>query len=132
MASEQLLTARFPYDTEVEAWACVLVQNVCRGYLRRERKVPDTLDDALIEHLSGLSQAEGEHRRKLQLELLDAIEQISSVDRRRIITLHYFQGLSLPEIARKMGRSMNATYKLHFDALAELGKIWGTKGHKDE
>ena len=101
-------------------------------HTRRERNAPDPRDAAVIEHLAGRSEAEGERRRKLQLELLDAIAQISSVARRRIITLHYFQGLSLPEIARKMGRSMNATYKLHFDALAELGKIWGTKGHKDE
>ena len=130
-ASERLLTAYFPYDTEFDAWACVLVQNVCREHLRRERKAPVVLDDELIERLSGLSQAEGEHQRRLRIDLFEAIENLSSVSRRRLSSMYYFQGLSLPEIAHKMGRNMTATYKLHFDALTELRKIWGAKGHRD-
>ena len=70
--------------------------------------------------------------RELRQELVVALEQLSSAARRQLIVLHYFQGFTLPEIADKLGKTISATYKLHFDALAELRKIWTGKEHKDE
>ncbi|MBI5567770.1 MAG: RNA polymerase sigma factor [Chloroflexi bacterium] len=131
-AAEKLLTAYFPYDTEFDPWAYVLVRNVCRQLLRRERPPIDPIDDDQVAQLPDLRHADVERARDLRRELLGVIEQLSSDARRQLIVLHYFQGYSLPDIAARLGKTMSAIYKLHFDALAELRKIWAGKEHIDE
>jgi RNA polymerase sigma factor (sigma-70 family) len=131
-AAEKILTAYFPYDTEFDPWAYVLVRNICRQLLRRERSQVDPIDDDRIVQLPDLSHADVERVRDLRRELLAVIEQLSSDARRQLIVLHYFQGYSLPDIAARLGKTMSAIYKLHFDALAELRKIWAGKEHNDE
>lgn len=131
-AAEKILTAYFPYDTEFEPWAYVLVRNVCRQHLRREHLTVELLDDEQAQQLPDLAQADQSRVQDLRHALLAAIEQLSSEARRQLIVLHYFQGYALGEIAARLGKTMTAVYKLHFDALAELRKIWTSQEHKDE
>jgi RNA polymerase sigma factor (sigma-70 family) len=131
-AAEKILTAYFPYDTEFDPWAYVLVRNVCRQLLRRERLPIEPIDDDQVAQLPDLRHADVERVRDLRRDLLAAIEQLSSDARRQLIVLHYFQGYSLPDIAARLGKTMPAIYKLHFDALAELRKIWAGKEHNNE
>ncbi|MFN8597860.1 MAG: RNA polymerase sigma factor [Anaerolineae bacterium] len=131
-AAEKILTAYFPYDTEFEPWAYVLVRNVCRQLLRREHPSLELLDDERLVQTPDLAQADDTRRRDLRRDLLVAIEQLSSDARRQMIVLHYFQGYTLPDIAVRLNKTMSAVYKLHFDALAELRKIWAGQEHKDE
>ena len=132
MAAEKILTAYFPYDTEFAPWAYVLVRNVCRQQLRRDNREVSPIDDDRITQLPDLRHGDEARLRELRQELVVALEQLSSAARRQLIVLHYFQGFTLPEIADKLGKTISATYKLHFDALAELRKIWTGKEHKDE
>ncbi len=128
-SAEKILTAYFPYDTEFEPWAYVLVRNVCRQLLRREHLSLAPLDDEQLVRLPDPGQADHARLRDLRQDLLTAIEQLSSDARRQLIVLHYLQGYSLPDIAARLGKTLSATYKLHFDALAELRKIWAGKEH---
>jgi DNA-directed RNA polymerase specialized sigma24 family protein len=54
---------------------------------------------------------------------LEAVEQLSSDARRELIIQLYFSDYSFKEIAEKLNKSLNATYKVHFDALNELRDI---------
>ena len=131
-AAERILTAHFPYDTEFEPWAYVLLRNVCREHLRREKRIPVSISDESMSTLPDPTHIDRERLRALRLELLDAVQLLSSDARRQFIMLYYFQGYSLSEVAHNLNRSMSAIYKLHFDALTELRKIWNGKEHKDE
>lgn len=131
-AAARMLTAHFPYDTEFDPWAFVLLRNVCREYLRRETRAPLSIHDESISTLPDLTHIDRERLRGLRLDLLDAVQRLSSEARRQFVVRYYFQGYSLTEVARQLGRSMSAIYKLHFDALIELRKIWNGKEHKDE
>jgi len=132
MAAEKILTAYFPYDTEFAPWAYVLVRNVCRQQLRHDNKESSSTDDDQIAQLPDLRHDDEARLRELRQELLAAATRLSSDARRQLIVLHYFQGYSLPEIAARLNKTLAATYKLHFDTLAELRKIWASKEHKDE
>jgi len=131
-AAGRILTAHFPYDTEFEPWAYVLVRNVCREYRRRENRNLDSIDNEQIARLPDPAQTDREQPHRLRLELLDAVQHLSSDARRHFIMLYYFQGYALSEIAQILNRSLSAIYKLHFDTLNELRKIWSGKEHKDE
>jgi RNA polymerase sigma factor (sigma-70 family) len=73
--------------------------------------------------LEALSNPSGTIQSDKRLDLLDAIDQLSSEDRRTIILLYYFEGKDFDEIAEVLDRTKNALYKLHFDALENLRKI---------
>ncbi|MGB4870792.1 MAG: RNA polymerase sigma factor [Candidatus Promineifilaceae bacterium] len=130
MAATKLLNARFPYDTDFDPWAYVLVQNVTLKHLHK------TYQDAAANWqqvdnweewenvLPGLTSQGHRNIVELRQALITTIDQLASDARKQIIVLHYFDGLPLYEIAQIMGRSDNATHKLHFDALQNLRKIW--------
>lgn len=131
-AAEKILTAHFPYDTEFDPWAFVLARNVCLQQLRIGRRRVEPLDDDLLSLLPDLNHTAAAQRRELRQALLSAIEQLSSDARRKLIMLHYFQGSALPDIAAALDKTVTAVYKLHFDALAELRKIWAAQEHNNE
>jgi RNA polymerase sigma factor (sigma-70 family) len=126
------LTGTYHYDTEFDAWLCVLVQNVCRKYIK-EQLHPNHAAEAdalsydkfefLLEALADNDAIASQRARELRAILLEAVEKLSSEARQELIILHYFEGFSFKEIAQKMDRSLNAVYKLHFDALNELREI---------
>lgn len=122
-------TGTYYYDTEFDAWLCVLVQNVCRKYIKEQRHPNHTAEtdavsydkfEFLLEALADNNALDSQRFRELRSLLLEAVEKLSSKARQQLIILHYFEGFSFQEIAQKMERSLNAVYKLHFDALNEL------------
>ena len=127
-AALNLLSAHFPYDTEFDPWAHVLVQNACRKYIHKNLKksmVPDDkkveLDDELPDpsapllEFSALQKEFGE-------EMAHALDQLTEA-RRAVIHAIYFEELKPEEVAVRLGKSVGAIYGLQFHALEDLRKI---------
>jgi RNA polymerase sigma factor (sigma-70 family) len=128
-ASITVLRAHFPYDTSFESWAYVLLRYVCLRQFEKANKksnVPDHLLVELNEDLSQISDPEaGEFEQKTgrRQQIEAALEQVSTERMRQVIRLYYYEGLSYSEIAERWGKTVNAVYKAHFDALKDLRKI---------
>ncbi len=132
-AAINILSARFPYDTEFDPWAYVIVQYACLKYIRRETKksvIPPkklvALDDAL-DHFSDPIFFDQQQNKDLHEELLIAISHLSEA-RRRVVELIYFEELSPCEVARIMGSSIGAIYNMKFSALIDLQRICKRNG----
>lgn len=127
-AAINILRAHFPYDTDLEPWVCVVVQNTCRKYIRginKKSTIPQQNIINLDETLSNIKDPaiqDQEYNRNLQGELLEAIAKLSAA-RRQVIEFVYFDELSPGEIAGRMGKSIGAIYNLQFNALQDLRKI---------
>ncbi len=127
-AANILLTAHFPYDTDFDPWAHTIVSHTCRKYIDQSLKksiVPDgqkvELNDELPDHREPPLEMQALHK-ELGEQLDWALAQLSEA-RRTVIQLWYFDEFEPLEIAQKLGKSMNAIYGLHFNALADLRKI---------
>lgn len=133
-AGGRLVNIRFPYDVHYDSWCCRVVQNVCFNYIRQhtDKKMYADFDMDLSETdewLRELSISDETKSAEMRLDLLDAIEELSSEDRKLFIILYYFEGRSFAEISEILERTPNALYKLHFDALENLRKILEDKGY---
>jgi RNA polymerase sigma factor (sigma-70 family) len=123
-AAMQILEAYFPYDIEFEPWAHVIVTNTCLRFFRDETKksiVPSQKIVELDEKLPGPDDPSWANQES-RSELLKAMAQLPDA-RRQVIQYHYLDELSLPEIAKSMGKSVGAVHSLHFNALQDLRKI---------
>jgi RNA polymerase sigma-70 factor (ECF subfamily) len=67
----------------------------------------------------GESPSQQAARREQAVLLADALEHLS-VDHREVMVLRQLEGLSFPEVAKRMGRSADAVKKLWVRALASL------------
>jgi RNA polymerase sigma factor (sigma-70 family) len=127
-AAIQLLNSHFPYDTDFDPWAHILVQNTCRKYIHNSLKksvVPQEKQVELEDDLADLNHLPLEAQMlmtELGTELESALAQLSEA-RRSVIRMLYFDGLDLEEIAKKLDKSAGAVYSLHFNALGDLRKI---------
>ena len=121
-----ILGAYFPYDIDFEPWAHVIVINTCLRFFRDETKksvIPSQNIFELDEKLASpedISLGNQDERG----DLLKAMSGLSDA-RRQVIKLHYLDELSLPEVAKAMGKSIGAIHSLHFNALQDLRKILG-------
>ena len=127
-AASTLLKAHFPYDTEFDPWAHIIVQNVCRKFIRTATKrsvIPEesllSLDETLQISVDSPLDTQ-DFGKSLEAGLSDAIARLPEA-RRQVIILIYFDGMSSSEAAKKMGKSVGAIYSLQFNALEELRKI---------
>jgi RNA polymerase sigma-70 factor (ECF subfamily) len=112
------------------------IANLARHYLgtrrrdvRLERQLAAELDEssrvldgALVARLTPPSQQAA--RRELAVLLADALERLPD-DHREVIILRHLEGLTFPEIATRMGRSLDVTKKLWPRALARLRRLVG-------
>jgi RNA polymerase sigma-70 factor (ECF subfamily) len=80
------------------------------------------LDQALIEPQSSPSQQAV--RREQAVLLADALGQLSD-DYREVIILHHMEGLTLPQVAQRLGRSEHSVEKLWARALVRLRRVLG-------
>lgn len=129
-AAITILEAHFPYDTDFEPWAHVIVLNTCRKFIWNATKksvIPQKSIVELDETLSTINTSIFASRKQQEVasDVLNAIPQLSDA-RKQVIKLHYLDGFSLPEIAKIMGKRVGAIYSLHFNALDDLRKILGT------
>lgn len=128
-AAVAILDAHFPYDTDFDAWVAKIVQNTCLKFMRtslRKKEIPAEKIVDLDEKLENTLEGMGNH---LQMQdeglcqiLMDAIAQLSQ-SRRQVIELKYFYEYPPNEIAKKIGKSIDAVYCLQFNALQDLRKI---------
>lgn len=63
-------------------------------------------------------------RREQAVILADALEQLPE-DYREVIVLHHMEGCTLPEVARRMNRTVRSVEKLWARALAKLRRTLG-------
>jgi RNA polymerase sigma-70 factor (ECF subfamily) len=107
-----------------------LVRRYCgtqRRDVRLEQGLADELDQsslalggALVARHSSPSQQAA--RRELAVLLADALEQLPA-DYREVIILSHLQGLPFPEVARRMGRSLDSVKNVWARALVRLRRI---------
>jgi RNA polymerase sigma-70 factor (ECF subfamily) len=127
-------------EGELVAWLRQIlaynVANLVRRYLgtrgrdvRLERDIADafnrssaTLQGGLVAPLASPSQQAS--RREQAVLLADALEQLSP-DYREVIVLRHLEGLTFPEVARRMGRSLDSVEKVWMRALARLRQMLG-------
>src|SRR5262249_20367151 len=133
---------RFQGTSEVQ-FVCWLRQilatnlaNLLRRYLgtqgrdiRLEREIAESVDrssmalgQALITPESSPSQQAV--RREQDVLLADALGELPD-DYREVIVLRHLEGLTFPEVARRMGRSLDSVEKLWLRALARLRQLLG-------
>lgn len=129
-AAHRILTTHFPYDVEFAPWMSVLLRNICSV----KRKIvlrPSGQDISELEEL--LTNSSIPSGRKLESfiglrkNLLYYLEKLT-VSRKQVILMRYFEGLSLQEIAEKLGKTPNAVHQLHFYALRDLEKLFQEEG----
>jgi RNA polymerase sigma-70 factor (ECF subfamily) len=71
------------------------------------------------------SPSQGALRREQAVLLADALERLPE-DHRRVLVLRHLEGLSFPEVAQRMSRSVEAAKKLWMRALDRLRRCLGT------
>jgi RNA polymerase sigma-70 factor (ECF subfamily) len=101
----------------------------CRRDVRLERRLADDLDQSsrlLQERLvaSGTSPSERAVRREQAVLLADALGRLPD-DYREVLVLHHLEGLTLPEVARRLGRTVDSVKHVWLRALARLRRVAG-------
>ena len=135
--SLEIIRAHYPYDCEFDAWACIITHHVCSKYMQHHGPSPiiDNIDlsevDEWFQGSDDLLVPNPEVEFANRQLLLDAIGQLGD-KQSVVIWSYYFEGHSLPQIATHLQVNINAIYKLHFDALKRLRKIFENNQHKDE
>ena len=127
-AARNILQAYFPFDTDFEPWARVVVQNTCLKFIRNSAKsvpvVEENLEDleGALQSLSSTAFSDEFHQGDEHDALFEAMSQLTD-PRRQVLEMKYFHGLSPNEIAIKMGKTVRAVHSLQFRALQDLRKI---------
>ncbi len=106
----------------------------CRD-VRLESRLQEELDEssAAFQSLAVLSaKEETPSQRAVRQEwvviVADALAQLPD-DHRRVIFLHHFEKLPLPEVARHLGRSVESVEKLWVRGLVRVRRLLGGKGN---
>ena len=113
-----------------------LLANLVRRYLgtqrrdvRLERELADELERssrALDQNLAAPQSTPSQRaaRREQAVLLADALGRLPD-DYREVIILHHLEGLTFPEIARRMGRTVDSVKNVWARALAQLRRSLG-------
>jgi RNA polymerase sigma-70 factor (ECF subfamily) len=97
--------------------------------VRLEQRLGAELDQSsrqLAEGLaaSGSTPSQRAARREQAVLLADALRQLPD-DYREVLVLHHLEGLSLPEVARRLGRTADSVRNVWLRALARLRRSAG-------
>jgi RNA polymerase sigma-70 factor (ECF subfamily) len=100
-----------------------------RRDVRLERRLSIELDLSSRELDRGLAAKQSTPsqqaiRREQAMRLVDALEHLPD-DYREVIILRQLEGLTFPEVGRRMGRSLDSVKNLWARALARLGQLLG-------
>jgi RNA polymerase sigma-70 factor (ECF subfamily) len=97
--------------------------------VRLEREIADAfdrssvlLDRGLVAQQSSPSQQAA--RREQSVLLADALEELPD-DYRDVLILRHLEGLTFPDVARRMGRSLDSVEKLWMRGLVRLRQVMG-------
>lgn len=126
-------------EPELAAWLRGILAG-CAGHLvrrfygtrardiRLERPLPDGSspagDGALAAGQSSPSQRAS--RREQAVLLADALDRLAP-DHREVVILRHLEGLTFPEVARRMGRTLDSVEKLWVRAIARLRRELGAE-----
>jgi RNA polymerase sigma-70 factor (ECF subfamily) len=80
------------------------------------------LDQGLV--APGSSPSQGAARREQTVLLANALRQLPD-DYREVLILHHLQGLSMPEVARRLGRTLDSVKNVWLRGLARLRHLTG-------
>ncbi len=99
--------------------------------VRLEREIQDAFDRSSVLLDRGLmspcsSPSQQAARREQAVLLADALEQLPD-DYRDVLVLRHLEGLTFPEVARRMGRSVDSVEKLWVRALPQLRRALGVE-----
>jgi RNA polymerase sigma-70 factor (ECF subfamily) len=97
--------------------------------VRLEREIEDAFDRSSVLLDRGLVAAQSSPsqqaaRREQAVLLADALEQLPA-DYREVLVLRHLEGRTFPEVARRMGRSLDSVEKLWMRGLARLRQVMG-------
>jgi RNA polymerase sigma-70 factor (ECF subfamily) len=97
--------------------------------VRLEQEIADALDKSSVMFVRELvapqsSPSEQAVRREQAVALADALAALPD-DYREVIVLRHLEGLTFPEVARQMGRTLDSVEKLWLRALAKLRQHLG-------
>ncbi len=137
-ACEAIFRSTFPCDVSFDAWATLVLKNIIWQRYQRSRDLLDR--NSQVESLENASTAEPGAEFSLHELLADpnsnvfdqpevrewlltALDQLSSVTQERVLIELYFNERSIPEVAQRLGRSVQAVYNLKHRALLELKSI---------
>ena len=100
--------------------------------VRLERELAGELDQSsqALDHgpvATTSSPSQRAARREQAVLLADALEQLPN-DYREVMILHHLEGLTFPEVARRMGRTVNSVEKLWARGLVRLRELLGGAG----
>jgi RNA polymerase sigma-70 factor (ECF subfamily) len=103
-------------------------RNTARRQIDLERQLDDELDDASRSLAGALdggdSPSEAVAQRERAVLLANALATLPD-DYREAVVLRHLENLSFPEVAEKMGRSVDSVKKLWMRGLAQLRRSWG-------
>ncbi len=97
--------------------------------VRLEREIREAIDQSsvLLDRALAAPQSspsQQAERREQGVLLADALDQLPE-DYREVLVLRHLEGLAFPEVARRMGRSVDSVEKLWMRGLARLRQIMG-------
>ena len=130
-----ILTKSFPYDVQFYPWTYRIVHFTCLRHINgkivasqdanKQEVIPLDMWDDWLHNIADPKAHDNILQSEQRQDLLQAINRLASEARKQLILLYYFEDKSFAEIAVLMNRNINALYKLHHDALADLKAIWG-------
>jgi len=103
----QLHRARLDFDPEkrLKPWLYTIAMNLKREHFRRRKRRPEQLDTEAADRQP--TEPRGQQRVEARRTVAWALARIPN-DQREVIELHWFGGLSFPELAEGIGISVAA------------------------
>jgi RNA polymerase sigma-70 factor (ECF subfamily) len=102
--------ASFDPSTDFLAWACTIARFEVLNYRRRLARDRHVFHVELLEVLADEA-ASGMEGRRQELQALDRCIQRLAPRQRELVTACYASGMTIKEVAEKMGRSATSLYK---------------------
>lgn len=107
---------RIEVDEPVEnptSWVYTVCDNLARTYIKKNKSYDELTGNEFYEFISDVDERE---------EIKNAMSELESIDK-KIITMFYFEGYALKEIAVILGQNYETVKKRHQRALKKLNKI---------
>jgi RNA polymerase sigma-70 factor (ECF subfamily) len=110
----------FDLGRKFSTWVMTVASNGARDLLRRKMRRPEVLSDESLRSVPGGASPLGEAARHEDAERLRAAVEALDDDKRIAVTLRYFEGMNLKEIAEITGTEAGTLKVRLFRARKEL------------
>ena len=117
----------------LRSWLMRIVVNQCISFKRKVARSSAFIRQSLSEQeMDMMAQLADDHKGRIERDwdLAEAIKNLP-VKQRAVIVLHYYYGMTLPEMARSLGTSENTLKKRIQAALATLRRILSVNDRDD-